>query len=183
MPTEDAKLVAQPSFKYYVWSWLIVLIVVALGVVLAMHQKWVVDKVLGQTHKDKMLYVWLAWVAVLVLPLLRLLWKRASVAIRVFDDRVVIERGILAKNMKELFITDIRTIDITQTFFQRIMGIGELAISTPGMKMRDVLHGFPDPARIKETIIKLRQAKQAEAKPAKPKEPEPPPEPQPKPQE
>jgi len=162
MATEDVVLSVQPSFKNYVRHWLVALASVALIVVGFVYKKWVTDVVLT-SHPEILGYAMVVCVALAVVVILVMLWKRASLTLRVHEDRIVIERGILAKNMKELFITDIRTIDINQSIFQRVMGTGDLAISTPGVSQtKDVLQGFPDPASIKDTIIRLRQQKKQE---------------------
>lgn len=179
MPKDDTVLTAQPSFKNYVRHWLICAASLALAVAACVYGRAVVGD-----RPTVIAYTAVVLCAVAVVVFIVVVWKRASLTLCVHEDRVVIERGILAKNMKELFITDIRTIDINQSIFQRIMGTGDLAISTPGVSQtKDVLQGFPDPARIKDTIIHLRQKKQQQAKvqaaPPKPQAPEAPPEPQP----
>ena len=168
MATEDVVLSVQPSFKNYVRHWLVALAGVALAVVAGVYRT-PVGQCLIKTFSPKaqstpvVSYAIVACVALAVVVILVMLWKRASLTLRVHEDRIVIERGILAKNMKELFITDIRTIDINQSIFQRVMGTGDLAISTPGVSQtKDVLQGFPDPASIKDTIIRLRQQKKQE---------------------
>ncbi|MFQ5520665.1 MAG: PH domain-containing protein, partial [Candidatus Methylomirabilia bacterium] len=66
----------------------------------------------------------------LLIPVIVALWKRASVLLRVYEDRVVLERGVLSKNIKVVFITDIRTIDIRQSLVQRVLKIGTIMIAT-----------------------------------------------------
>ncbi|MFQ5896889.1 MAG: PH domain-containing protein [Candidatus Methylomirabilia bacterium] len=94
----------------------------------------------------------------LIIPVIVALWKRASLLLRVYEDRVVLERGVLSRNIKIVFITDIRTIDIRQSFLQRILRIGTVMIATAGTSgYEDVANGLPDPKGIKELILRQRR--------------------------
>ena len=93
----------------------------------------------------------------LIIPLIVAFWKRAALVLRVYGDRVVLEKGVLSKNVKDIFITDIRTIDTKQSLLQRIFKIGDVMIATAGTSgYEDVAHGLPDPRGIKELIIGQR---------------------------
>jgi uncharacterized membrane protein YdbT with pleckstrin-like domain len=94
----------------------------------------------------------------LVIPLLIALWKRAALILRVYEDRVVVETGVLSKDIKEVFIADVRAIDISQTFFQRIFKTGDIMIATAGVEgYEEVARDVPDPRGIKELMISQRR--------------------------
>ena len=94
----------------------------------------------------------------LVIPLVIALWKRYSVCLKVYEDRVVVERGILSKEIKDLFIEDIRSVDVYQNILQRIVNIGEVKIATAATSgYEEIVRGLPDPRGIREKIISLRQ--------------------------
>lgn len=94
----------------------------------------------------------------LVIPLIVALWKRASLVLRVYEDRVVVETGVLSKDMKEVFIADIRAIDVSQSFFQRIFRMGDIMIATAGIEgYEEEARGVPDPMGIKELITDQRR--------------------------
>jgi len=96
----------------------------------------------------------------LVIPLIVALWRRAGLALRVFEDRVVLERGVLSKDVKEIFISDIRSIDVRQRFLQRIVGIGDLMIATAGTdRYEHVALSLPKPMSIKDLIQAQRRRK------------------------
>ena len=85
------------------------------------------------------------------------LWKRSALVLRVYEDRVSLEKGILSKNFTELFIKDIRTINIKQGIVQRIFRIGNVMIATAGTSgYEHFAYGLPDPRRIKDLIIEQR---------------------------
>jgi uncharacterized membrane protein YdbT with pleckstrin-like domain len=95
----------------------------------------------------------------LIIPLIVALWKRAALVLHVYDDRVVLERGVLSKAVKEIFISDVRTIDTKQTFFQRLVNVGDLMIATAGTSgYEDIVNGLPDPGGIKDLIISQRRS-------------------------
>ncbi|MFQ6052069.1 MAG: PH domain-containing protein [Candidatus Hydrothermarchaeota archaeon] len=105
-------------------------------------------------------FFWHIAFAWLIIPLVVALWKRASLVFRVYEDRIVLERGVLSKEIKEIFITDIRTIDVRQSFIQRIFNIGDLMIATSGTSgYESIAYGLPDPKGIKDVIIAQRRSK------------------------
>jgi uncharacterized membrane protein YdbT with pleckstrin-like domain len=94
----------------------------------------------------------------LIIPLIIALWKRRALVLRVYDDRVSLETGVLSKNFVELFIKDVRTINIKQSIVQRIFKIGDVMIATAGISGYElVAYGLPGPKRIKDLIIEQRQ--------------------------
>lgn len=78
------------------------------------------EQVLLETRPSWWNYFWYLVFGWLIVPLLMALWKRAGLALRVTPDKVILEKGVLSKETKEVFISDIRTIDIKQSLFQRI---------------------------------------------------------------
>ncbi len=169
MPEEEAVLTTQPSLKNYAKYWLIAAMALAGAILLGIYRKTVTGFLQDLFRMEKpgaiptvIGYAAVVLVAIVVVLVIVILWKRACLTLRVHTDRVIIERGILAKSFKELFITDIRTIDINQSIFQRLMGTGDMIITTPGTQPKDVLKGFPDPSETKDAIIHLRQKKKEE---------------------
>ena len=99
-----------------------------------------------------------AW---LIVPLVIALWKRHALVLRVYPDRIRIERGLLSKEYRELFIGDIRSIDVDQGLWGRIVGVGNLTISTAAtVDAAEFMPGVPRPLRIKDLIIAQRQQTQ-----------------------
>ena len=98
----------------------------------------------------------------LIIPLIVALWKRAGLVLRVTEEKVILERGVLSKEIKEIFIPDIRTIDVKQSLLQRIFRIGDIMIATAGTDgYEDVIYGLPDPKGIKALISSQRQKRLA----------------------
>ena len=102
-------------------------------------------------------YLVFAW---LIVPLLIALWKRNSLVLRVYHDRVKLERGLLGKEYRELFIGDIRSVDVDQSLLGRLFGFGDLTISTAAtVDPAEIMPGLPHPLHIKDLIIAQRQGK------------------------
>ncbi|MGD0016771.1 MAG: PH domain-containing protein [Verrucomicrobiia bacterium] len=94
----------------------------------------------------------------LIVPLVVAVWKRNSLVLRVYHDRVKLERGLLSKEYRELFIGDIRSIDVDQGVLGRLCGFGDLTISTAAtVDPEEIMPGLPHPLRIKDLIIAQRQ--------------------------
>lgn len=93
----------------------------------------------------------------LIIPLLIVLWKRADLRLLVYSDRIILEKGVLSRNLTEVFISDIRTVNITQTFLQRVFNVGNISIASAGIAgYEEVAKGMPNPLKIRELIVELR---------------------------
>jgi uncharacterized membrane protein YdbT with pleckstrin-like domain len=102
-------------------------------------------------------YLWHFFFFFLIFPPFVAITGRFSLRLYIFKNRLVLERGILSRRVKELFLKDIRTIDIKQTFPQRIVGIGNLMIATAGTSGYEfVVKGISDPNSVMEKINSLR---------------------------
>lgn len=100
-------------------------------------------------------YLLFAW---LIIPWLIAWIKRSQTIMRVYHDRVVVERGLFNRCLRELFIRDIRAIDIDQSLRQRLAHIGNLTLSTAATADAvEELKGIPDPQAVRDLIIAQRQ--------------------------
>ena len=94
----------------------------------------------------------------LLIPLLVAWLKRCSVRLRIYPGRVTLTRGLLSKTERELFMRDIRSIDIDQSFLGRLVNIGDLAISSAASSdATEHVQGVRDPERIRDIIVAQRQ--------------------------
>ena len=103
-------------------------------------------------------YGWHLLFCWLLIPLLVALYRRHSFVLRIYSDRVSVEKGFWAKDSSEFFIKDIRSIDVRQGVWGRLVGIGDVTISTAAtVDAAEEACGVPDPKRIKELLISRRQ--------------------------
>ena len=94
----------------------------------------------------------------LILPLIIAWLARRSELMRITENRVSVEWGILHKVKKEIFINDMRAIEVTQGITHRLFGIGDIKIATAGTNDYElVLWGYPIPNEIKAFILDQSQ--------------------------
>ena len=84
-------------------------------------------------------------------------FKRNSSVLRISSDRITISRGLISKCYRDYHPRDIRSIDIDQTFFQRMVGIGDLSLSTAATtEANEELLSIPDPKGVRDLILAQR---------------------------
>jgi membrane protein YdbS with pleckstrin-like domain/ribosomal protein L37E len=94
----------------------------------------------------------------LLIPLFIALYRRHSFLMRIYADRVSIAEGFWAKETSEFFIKDIRSIEVRQGVWGRLVGIGDVTISTAAtVEAAEVAYGVAAPQEIKELLITQRQ--------------------------
>ncbi len=86
-------------------------------------------------------------------------WLLASnTRLTVTNERVTFKTGILAKNIREIFLSDIRSIEINQTFQQRIFNTGNVEISSAATADAEIsISGIPNPYEVKRLIDEYRR--------------------------
>jgi membrane protein YdbS with pleckstrin-like domain len=116
------------------------------------------DELLAEVRPSWWRYFWLLLFGWLLVPLFIAWIKRRAVVLRVYRGRVTLTRGILSKRERELFMSDIRSIDIDQTFLGRVANIGDFTISTAATEDADEhVEGVPNPQKIRDLIVAQRQ--------------------------
>jgi uncharacterized membrane protein YdbT with pleckstrin-like domain len=105
-------------------------------------------------------YFWYLFFFWLIIPPIIAYFRRASTVLRIYPQRVTIERGILSKSYQDFNPLDIRSIDIAQSFFQRLVGIGALTLSTAAtVDAAEVIYSIPDPRGVRDLILAQRGAR------------------------
>jgi len=116
------------------------------------------DELLLEVRPSWWNFFWHFVFAWLIVPLMIALWKRNSLVLRVYRDRVKLERGVLDKEYRELVISDIRSVDVDQGMLGRMLGFGDLTISTAAtVDAEESMSGLPHPLRIKDLIMAQRR--------------------------
>jgi uncharacterized membrane protein YdbT with pleckstrin-like domain len=92
------------------------------------------------------------------LILLLVWWLRCkNESLTVTTHRTILRRGILAKYTSEVFHQDVRNLQVSQGFFQRILGVGNIGISSAGQADVEIQAvGIPDPERVRDLIDQYR---------------------------
>lgn len=99
-------------------------------------------------------YLFFFW---LLVPPVIAYFRRASTVLRIYQARVTVERGIFSKCYQDYNPRDIRSIDVDQTLLQRIVGIGNLTLSTAAtVEAAEELKSIPDPTGVRDMILAQR---------------------------
>jgi len=91
--------------------------------------------------------------AVIVLLLARYLeWIRTVYAVT--SSRVIIQKGVFARNLEEIPISQVRGIEVHQSFLHRLMGFGTLRVSSEGGSRvgNEDWFGIPGPFKFQRII-------------------------------
>lgn len=98
-------------------------------------------------------------IAVLLVPvavgIIILLWwylQCKSTKLEFVGNDLVLEEGLLSKSRTELNVERIRTVNVYQSFFNRIFGVGKIAIYTAGDDPEIEVAGLPNPNDLRELI-------------------------------
>ena len=74
-------------------------------------------------------------------------------AITVTNERTILRRGILSKATNEVWHRDIRNVQISQGFLQRLLDVGAIGISSAGQSGIEIaVSGVPSPYKVKELL-------------------------------
>ena len=143
MSDDNLILSARPSWWNYALHIVLFLLIIPLFVLLVMY---------AQTR-------WICYTSLIVplIPLCVAAWKHASAKFSLYTDRVAFQTGILSTQRKTVPCGDVRVIDVRQSLFQRIVGIGSVQIGSAGTGGYEIeAKGLPDPNGIKDKIVKQK---------------------------
>jgi hypothetical protein len=115
------------------------------------------NELLAEVRTSAWGYFWYWFFFWLIVPPIIAWVRRSAVVLRVYPQRIRVERGLLSKCYQELNPRDIRAIDIDQSFFQRLVGIGDLTLSTAASAdATEQLRCIPDPQGVRDLILAQR---------------------------
>ncbi len=86
--------------------------------------------------------------------------KTRATALTVTDSDLLYERGILSKDRTSVSLRHIRSVNVMQTFVNRILGVGTIQISTAGDLPEFTIADMPDPHVIREAIAKAQEMRE-----------------------
>ena len=74
----------------------------------------------------------------------------------VTDSEIVYARGILRKARTEVSLKHIRSVNMTQGFLNRLLGVGTIQVFTAGDQPEFTVPGIPLPGTVREAISKAK---------------------------
>ncbi len=115
------------------------------------------NELLAEVRPSWWNYFWYLLFFFLIVPWLIAWSKRTSTVLRIYANRVTLERGLFNKCYQDYVPRDIRSIDVDQTFGQRMVGIGDITISTAATTDgAEKIEGIPNPKAVRELILEQR---------------------------
>ncbi len=112
----------------------------------------------GMTN-DKPVLTWLGIAVAVICMGIFIIWKIStlSAALEITNKRTIERRGLLSKATSEVVHDNIRNIQIHQSFWERIFGVGQIGISSSGQDGIEIsMKNLAKPDRIRETIDAYR---------------------------
>ncbi len=83
--------------------------------------------------------------------------KCKGTQLTVTTERTRLRKGILSKSVTEVWHQDVRNVQLSQSFFQRMFNVGWIGISSSGQSGLEIgVAGLPDPERVKQLIDQHR---------------------------
>lgn len=115
------------------------------------------EEVLAEIRPSWWGYFWYLFFFFLIVPPFIAYFKRASTVLRIYPHRLMLERGLLSKTYQDINPRDIRSIEIDQSFLDRMVNIGDLTISTAAtVDASELLKSIPEPQKVRDIILAQR---------------------------
>jgi hypothetical protein len=115
------------------------------------------QEVLAEVRPSWWSYFWHFFFFFLIIPPIVAYFRRASTVLRVYPERITLTRGLLSKCYRDYNPRDIRSLDIDQTFLQRIVGVGDITMSTAATEEgAERINSIPHPMEVRDLILARR---------------------------
>lgn len=91
-----------------------------------------------------------------------LVWwlKCLGTTLTVTDQKTTLRTGLLSRNINEVYHSDVRSIQVSQRFLQRLLGVGSVGISSAGQSSVEIVaNGIPRPDQVRELIDARRRSR------------------------
>ena len=117
-------------------------------------------------HPSPMNYFWSIILGIILLPvvvglfiLLFILIEIKCTSYELTSHRIIIRRGWIAKMQNEIWIKDMRAVNLVQSIWQRIIGVGDIAIGTAASAGTEInIVGIANPTEVVSQINNLRHS-------------------------
>ncbi len=107
---------------------------------------------LSQSAPEAVDLVVLAVLVVALLALLARYIRWATTSVVVTNDRIVLRRGVIGKQGREIPLEHLNDISYRQSIFERLIGAGSLLLESAGRDSQEVFACLPHPADIQNQI-------------------------------
>ena len=116
-------------------------------------------------HPSMKNYFWWTVLGILAIPLLigiiilAVIWFKMQFTVyQITNLRIVVTQGWIARTRHEIWIEDMREANLSQTFWQRLLNIGDISIGTSATAGTEIcMEGISKPQHIVDTVNSLRR--------------------------
>lgn len=115
-----------------------------------MTEHWLYDAHPAMFRSNPLLFILLLISVIGILGLGIWYIKSKGERLALSDSEILLERGLLSKQRTQLALSSVRTVRITQSVFQRMMGVGNIEIFSAGDYAEIAIRGMPDPNIVRE---------------------------------
>ena len=145
LPQEEKEVLSlRPTMKMYLGRLFLAVLVAAAAVGLT---------VAIQADPKVERSIIIAGLAVALILFLTVVYKKYSVLYRLSTQRLFLIRGLVSRKIEELELFRVRDIQVTQSFWQRILGFGRMTVfSTDASAPRFEMLGVAKPLKVKDAI-------------------------------
>lgn len=105
-------------------------------------------------------FVVLAFIPVALLSLLIWFAKTRATRLRISEDQIHLEEGLLNKRHVDLHVRQIRTVRVQQDLLERVLRVGQVEVFTTGDNPEFLVKGMPNPHWIREFVRKRRESEE-----------------------
>jgi uncharacterized membrane protein YdbT with pleckstrin-like domain len=133
------------------WSVLVgsaLLLAISLGLAIA-----VSIAVSGVAH-DPLLIASLLLVLFVLARFVRRYARWATTNMVLTSERLILRAGVFAKSGREIPLERVNDLTYRQSFFERVIGAGDLLVESGGERGQQVLRMVPNPMRVQQAIYK-----------------------------
>jgi uncharacterized membrane protein YdbT with pleckstrin-like domain len=103
-------------------------------------------------------FFWYWFFFFLIIPPIIALVKRNSTVLRIYEDRISLQEGFMRNEVTDVFIADIRGVEVKQGLWQRMFGLGDVYIGTAAVDgWEDAVSGLPGAMNIRDLILSQRR--------------------------
>ncbi len=147
---ETMKYIARPAWLSQWWQ---------IGVMFLMPVIFVLAYLKGNQYfsPENLRVVYVVVVAVFVYLTTVVVYRRYSWAYTIDGETIESRQGLIARKVKSIRVQDLRNINVNQSLWQRLMGVGDVEFSSAGGSGIEVtFRGVDNPLKVKALAQRLQ---------------------------
>jgi uncharacterized membrane protein YdbT with pleckstrin-like domain len=139
-----ADTVIRPSMKFIQAGYAVTFIVVAVAIALSYQ------------HLPPSYPEWLPalWMILFLWPIKRHI-QRQAIKMTIAGDKLRYETGLASKSTRIIQLPKVQDVRVVQSFFQRMLGVGDISIETAGESSRLIISNIDQPQQLAEQLTDI----------------------------